>query len=111
MQRDPTREIIDKCKRETLVRYKSKGNTFFRRRMRGINYLQVGRSHIIDSPLTVMIEWMFEQWRRLRRGWQRFTARLFPRRARLPPPPPATPPGGPLALAGGPGPRRPHPHP
>lgn len=84
MQPDPTREIIDKCKRETLVRYKSKGNTFFRRHMRGINYLQVGRSHIIDSPLTVMIEWMFEQWRRLRRAWARLTARLFPRRPQLP---------------------------
>lgn len=84
MQPNPTREIIDKCRRETRIRYKSKGNTFFRPRLRGINYLQVGRSPIIDSPLTIMVEWMFEQFRRLRRAWEHFTARLFPRHPQLP---------------------------
>jgi hypothetical protein len=83
-QPDPTREIIEQCKRETRIRYKSRGNTFFRPRMRGINYLQVGKSKIIDSRLTIMIEWIFEQFRRLRKAWRRFTARLFPRRPELP---------------------------
>ena len=84
MQPDPTRDIIDKCKRETRIRYRSKGNTFFRPRLRGTNYLQVGRSKIIDNPLTIMIERMFEQFRRLRRAWQRFIAQLFPRHPQLP---------------------------
>ena len=73
-QPDSTREIIANCKRETRIRYESKGDTFFRPRLRGINYLQVGKSKIIDSPLTIMIEWIFDQFRRLRRAWQRFTA-------------------------------------
>jgi hypothetical protein len=81
---DPTREIIAECKRETRIRYKSKGNTFFRARMRGINHLQVGKSKIIDSPLTIMIEWIYEQFRRLRRAWRRFISALFPRRPELP---------------------------
>jgi len=83
-QPDSTREIIAKCKRETRIRYKSKGDTFFRPRLRGINYFQVGKSKMIDSPLTIMIEWIFDQFRRLRRAWQRFTAGLFPRRPQLP---------------------------
>jgi hypothetical protein len=36
-QSDSTREIIARCKRETRIRYKSKGDTFFRPRLRGIN--------------------------------------------------------------------------
>ena len=83
-QPDSTREIIARCKRETRIRYKAKGDTFFRPRLRGINHLQVGKSKIIDSPLTIMIEWIFDQFRRLRRAWQRFTAGLFPRRPQLP---------------------------
>jgi hypothetical protein len=67
-QPDPTREIIAQCKRETQIRYKSKGNTFFRPRMRGINTLQVGKSKIIDSPVTITIEWIFEQFRRRCQG-------------------------------------------
>src|ERR1700688_621965 len=83
-QPDPTREIIAQCKRETQIRYKLKGNTFFRPRMRGINTLQVGKSKIIDSPVTITIEWIFEQFRQLRKAWRRFTARLVPRRPELP---------------------------
>ena len=53
--------------------------------MRGINYLQVGKSKIIDSPLTIMIEWIFRaMFRRLRRAWRRFIAELFPRHPELP---------------------------
>jgi hypothetical protein len=81
---DSTIEIIAQCKRETRIRYKSKGDTFFRPRLRGINYLQVGKSKIIDSALTITIEWIFEQFRRLRGAWRRLTAWLFPRRPQLP---------------------------
>ena len=84
MQPDSTREIIDKCRRETYILYESKGDTFFRPRLRGINHLQVGTSAIIDNPFTIAIEWVFDQCRRLRNAWQRFTARLFPRHPQLP---------------------------
>jgi hypothetical protein len=52
--------------------------------MRGINHLQIGKSKIIDSPLTIMIEWIYAQFRRLRRAWRRFISALFPRRPELP---------------------------
>src|SRR5215813_10210785 len=81
---DPTREVIDECKRETQIRYKSKGNTFFRARMRGVNSIQVGKSKIIDSPLTIALEWIFQQYRRLRKARRRFAAELFPRHPELP---------------------------
>ena len=84
VQPDPIREIIAECKREARIRYKSKGNTFFRPRMRGINYLQVGKSKIIDSRLTIIIERIYEEFRRLRKAGRRFTATLFPRRPALP---------------------------
>jgi hypothetical protein len=83
-QPDSTRDVIAECMRETCIRYKSRGDTFFRARMRGINHLQVGRSKIIDSPLTIMLEWIYEQFRLLRDGWDRVLAELFPRRPNLP---------------------------
>lgn len=85
MQPDPTREIIEECKRETQIRYKSKGNTFFRARLRGVNSIQVGKSKIIDSPLAITLEWIFQEYRRLRQASRRFAAELFPRRPELPP--------------------------
>src|SRR5215471_21571915 len=84
-QLDSTRDIIAQCKRETRICYKSKGDTFFRSRMRGINYIQVGKSKVIDSPLTITIELIFDAFRRLRNGWERFAAQLFPRPPQLPP--------------------------
>ncbi len=78
-----TREIVEACKREARIRYKSNGNTFFRARMR-VNSIQVGKSKIIDSPLTIFLEAIYEEYRRLREGWRRFEARLFPRRPELP---------------------------
>ena len=83
-QPDTARKIIEECKRETQIRYKSKGNTFFRARMRGINSIQVGKSKIIDSPLTITLEWIFQQYRRLRKARRRFAAELFPRHPELP---------------------------
>jgi hypothetical protein len=83
-QPDPTRKIIEECKRETQIRYKSKGNTFFRARMRGVNSIQVGKSKIINSPLTITLEWIFQMYRRLRKARRRFAAELFPRHPELP---------------------------
>jgi hypothetical protein len=83
-QPDYTREIIAKCKRETRIRYQSKGDTFFRPRLRGINYLQVGKSKIVDNPFTILVEWIYDEVIWLRAALQRFSAWLFPRRRRLP---------------------------
>lgn len=81
---DSIREIIAECQRATKVRYKSRGNTFFSPRLRSVNHLQLGRSKIIDSPLAIVLERIFEAFRRLRESWRRFTAWLFPRRPDLP---------------------------
>jgi hypothetical protein len=78
------RDIVAECERATHIRYKSKGNTFFGPRLRSVNHLQVGKSKIVDGPLAILLELLFEQFRRLRKAWRRFTAWLFPRRPDLP---------------------------
>ena len=72
------REIIDSAKRETRIEYEY-GGSFFKPRMKGINHLEVGRSKIIASPLTIMIEWLSLQYEHLRDAWDRFSASLWPR--------------------------------
>jgi Lipoxygenase len=84
MQTENTRAIIDKCKQETRIRYESKGNTFFTPRMRGINYLQVGKSKIITSKIVLLAEWGYELVRRLRAWWRRLSEWLFSRHPELP---------------------------
>ena len=82
MDEHSIREIIDKCKGETRIEYEY-GGGFFKPRLKGINHLEVGRSKIISSPLTIMLEWLLVQWIRLRGFFQRLSARLFPRRDKL----------------------------
>lgn len=79
---DAKREIINKCKRQTRIAY-SGGGGFFRPRMKGINHLEVGRSKIISNPITILAEWIFLQWTRLRDALSAMLRWLFPRRARL----------------------------
>lgn len=76
------REIIDRCKRETRIEYKY-GGGFFKPRMKGINHLEVGRSKIISSPITIAIEWAYLQWTRFRNFLKELAERVFPRRGRL----------------------------
>lgn len=76
------REIIDSCIRQTRIVY-SRGNTFFRPRLRGINHLEVGRSKIISNPVTILIEWIYLLWTRLRDLLKVIMQHLFPRRNRL----------------------------
>lgn len=76
------REIIDRAKRETRIEYRY-GGGFFRPRLRGINHLEVGRSRIISNPVTILIEWAYLQWTRLRDALARLEQSLFPRHPRL----------------------------
>lgn len=76
------RKIIEKCKRETRIEYRY-GDGFFKPRMRGINHLELGRSKIISSPITILIEWLYVQWKRVRDFFRGLEKRLFPRDGRL----------------------------
>lgn len=76
------REIIDRCKRETRIEYKY-GDSFFKPKLKGINHLEVGRSKIISSPITILIEWFYLQWTMFRGFLEKLSERLFPRRQRL----------------------------
>lgn len=78
---DQVREIIEECKTATQIDY-SKTGGFFGPKM-GINYLQVGRSSIIFSPLTIFLEWLYLLWTKLRGWFERLSAYLFPRRPHI----------------------------
>ena len=69
------REIIEKCKRETRIEYRY-GDGFFKPRMRGINHLELGRSKIISSPITILIEWLYVEWKRVRNFFRDLDKRL-----------------------------------
>lgn len=72
------KSVCEECLRQTKIGYKRDG-AFFRRDLKGINYLEVGRSAIISSPITIFIEWCYYQFRRIRDAWKRLMAKLFPR--------------------------------
>ena len=76
------REIIDRCKKETRIEYKY-GGGFFTPKLRSINHLEVGRSKIISNPITILIEWLYVEYKKLRDGWERFKAWLWPRHDRI----------------------------
>ncbi|MEJ6391954.1 lipoxygenase family protein [Gymnodinialimonas sp. 2305UL16-5] len=76
------REIVEKAKRETRIEYKDRGS-FFTPRMRSINHLEVGRSKIITNPITIALEWAFEQWIAVKRRIKQVLADLFPRRDKI----------------------------
>lgn len=76
---ESVREIIRKCKLETRISYPPGGGVF-KPRMKGINHLEIGRSKIISSPFTIMLEWLLLQWTRLKRCFRALLSWIFPRR-------------------------------
>ncbi|MDH5797353.1 MAG: hypothetical protein OEZ19_02220 [Paracoccaceae bacterium] len=76
------RAIIDQCKKDTRIEYRY-GDGFFTPKMRGINYLELGRSKIINSPITIFIEWLYLKWRHLRDFVKRLEHAFFPRHEKI----------------------------
>lgn len=75
-------EVCEECLKKTRIQYKYKDG-FFTPRLKGINHLEVGYSRIISNPLTIILEFFYWMFEKVRNGWNRFKKWLFPRKARL----------------------------
>lgn len=74
--------VCEECLKKTKIQYTNKGG-FFTPRLRSINHLEVGYSKIISSPLTIVLEWLFVQYKRVSGFFARLKKRLFPRRNKV----------------------------
>ncbi len=79
MDKAEIRKIIDQCHEETKVIYNARGN-FFDPKLKSINHLQVGKSEIISSPVTLFLEEMYQMYKDLRDQFSAFIKKQFPRR-------------------------------
>ncbi len=75
---DEIERIIRECKRETHISYAQDGN-FFTPHLRGINHAELGRSKMISSPFTIVLEWLLLQYERLWYMMHELKRRIFPR--------------------------------
>lgn len=75
-------EVCEKCRKKTRIEYKY-GDGFFKPRLKGINHLEVGYSRVISNPITIIAEFFYYLYERLRDGWSNFLSWLFPRRNRI----------------------------
>ena len=78
MQNQEIEKIVADCKAQSKISYSNKGG-FFSPKLRSINHLEVGYSKIISNPFTILLEYLFLLYKRLRWRYQKFMHRLFPR--------------------------------
>ena len=70
-------EVLKKCQSEAEPHYNEQG--FFTPRLRSINYLAIGRSRIISSPITIMLELLFRLFVRVRNFFKKLWMILSPK--------------------------------
>ncbi|MCK5869516.1 hypothetical protein BMR07_15215 [Methylococcaceae bacterium CS1] len=74
----PTLEkIYQQCHKKTRIVYNDEG--FFTPSLRSINYLSIGRSRIISSPITISLEFLYIQYKKIRDAWQIFLRLISPK--------------------------------
>ncbi len=75
-------KICKECFEKTRIEYKYQDG-FFGPKMKSINHLEVGRSKIISNPITIMLEFLYVIYKKIRDAYHRFIHWLFPRRDRI----------------------------
>ncbi len=70
--------VCTECLKETKIVYKYK-DSFFKPKLRGINHLEVGRSSVISSPWTIILEFIIMLGAKFNKALDRVEAWLFPR--------------------------------
>ncbi|MEI7828779.1 MAG: lipoxygenase family protein [Prolixibacteraceae bacterium] len=78
MKHEELKDIIRVCRDKTKIRYIHKGG-FFTPKLKSINHLEVGRSKIISSPVTILVEFLYLIRKIVRDFIQRWLKKLFPR--------------------------------
>lgn len=82
VEADKIGKICKQCEQETGVVYSSNGG-FFKPRLRGINYLEVGRSSMVTNPIVLILECLFQLYITIRNAYQTLEKYLFPRRQKI----------------------------
>jgi len=75
-------QIIEKGIKETRIQYKY-GDAFFTPKLKSINHMTVGDSKMIHNPITIILEFFYLEYKKIRNRWQKFKKRLFPRRDKI----------------------------
>ncbi|WP_296705203.1 lipoxygenase family protein [Algoriphagus sp.] len=78
MTHQEIKKIIKECREETKIEFTDKGS-FFSPRFKSINHIEVGRSKIISSPITIILEFFYVVFKDLRNLFQKLQHFLFPR--------------------------------
>jgi hypothetical protein len=78
MKHEELKDIIRICRDKTKIRYIHKGG-FFTPKLKSINHLEVGRSKIISSPITIFVEFLYLIKKNIRDFFQKLRKKLFPR--------------------------------
>ena len=74
--------VCKECMEKTRILYRN-NDGFFRKRLRGINHIEVGNSKIISNPITIIIESLYVLWKKCRSALNRLSMRLFPRHNKI----------------------------
>ncbi len=82
LSHEEIKKIVRECREETKIEYPDGGN-FFSPRFKSINNIEVGKSKIISSPLTISLEFIFSIYKYLRNQALRLKNYLFPRRHKI----------------------------
>lgn len=76
------KKVCKECEAQTKIVY-GYNDSFFKPKLKGINHLQVGRSSMISSPLTILLEYLFLVFKTIRDKIQDFLKVLFPRHKKI----------------------------
>ena len=80
--KETIKKICEECEKKTKIVYRYRDG-FFKPRLRGINYLELGRSNIINNPITIFIEYLYILYKKIRNALERLRKWLFPRRQKI----------------------------
>jgi hypothetical protein len=82
MDQQTAEQVCKECEEKTRIEYKYRDG-FFTPKLKGINYLEVGRSEIIRNPITIIIEYLYHVYKKIRDAIKRLKKFLFPRRDKI----------------------------
>lgn len=82
MTHQEIKKIIRECREETKIEYPNQGG-FFTPRFKSINHIEVGKSKIISSPVTIILEFFYVLFMNCRNFLSKLKETLFPRREAL----------------------------
>lgn len=82
MTHEEIKKIVEACRKETKIEF-TDGGSFFSPRFKSINHIEVGKSKIISSPLTILIELGYLLFKKIRNTVNRLHDVLFPRREKI----------------------------